>query len=222
MEKEKGTLKHKLANIIGLIMCIVAIPILIVNIMLITKSIIESNKAPDFAGYLPLVTLTDSMNPEIKGGDLMIMKVIEGDEAEIGDIIAFYDPDSKKRSITTHRVIGIKYDDDGNKMYETKGDANNAADRTPVPAENVFALYLSKVDRLGNVVIFVQTPVGVTLLVILPALLFVMYDSGKKYLYAKKVEKENEVLKKENENLKAEIAALNDLKSEVNTLNSTS
>ena len=74
--KSKGWFKndiwHNSLTIVGIIMCVILIPILIVNCTLIVKSFINKEDVPDFGGYLPLIVLTDSMYPEIKGGDLIV------------------------------------------------------------------------------------------------------------------------------------------------------
>ena len=63
--------KQKTLTIIGIVLCVILVPILIVNCTLIIKSFINKDEVPDFAGVVPLIVLSDSMYPDIKKGDLI-------------------------------------------------------------------------------------------------------------------------------------------------------
>ena len=70
--------KHKILTVIGTILCIILLPILIINCTLIVKSY-TSEEVPDVGGYLPLIVLTDSMYPVIESGDLIICHTEEAE-----------------------------------------------------------------------------------------------------------------------------------------------
>ena len=59
-------------------MCIILIPILLINITLIAKSFINKDEVPSIGGVLPIV-LTDSMHPKIESGDLIICHTAEAE-----------------------------------------------------------------------------------------------------------------------------------------------
>lgn len=105
MAKEKTSTAHKILTIVGTVLCIILIPILLINITLIAKSYINKDEVPSIGGTLPLIVLTDSMYPEIESGDLIICRTAEADEIEVKDIISFFDPAGNGASIVTHRVI---------------------------------------------------------------------------------------------------------------------
>ena len=67
---------HKILTIVGWILCIILVPILIINCTLLVKSFVNKDKVPDFGGTLPLIVLTDSMYPDIQSGDLIICKTV--------------------------------------------------------------------------------------------------------------------------------------------------
>ncbi len=50
-------------TIVGIILCVILIPILIVNVIMIIKGFVKSDEVPMIGGYAPLIVLTDSMNP---------------------------------------------------------------------------------------------------------------------------------------------------------------
>ena len=87
-QKEQTTLKHKILSVIGTILCVILIPILAINVTLIAKSYINSEKVPSIGGILPLIVLTDSMYPEIHSGDLIICHTEDAENVKEGDIIS--------------------------------------------------------------------------------------------------------------------------------------
>ena len=90
--KKTADKKQKSLTIIGIIFCLILLPILIVNITLIAKSYIHADEVPSVGGKFPMIVLTDSMYPEIESGDLIICNTAEAEEIAEGDVISFYDP----------------------------------------------------------------------------------------------------------------------------------
>ena len=74
MTKECSPAIHRILTVIGTILCIILVPILIINCILIVKSF-TSEEVPNVAGTLPLIVLTDSMYPVIKSGDLIWKRI---------------------------------------------------------------------------------------------------------------------------------------------------
>ncbi len=195
---------HKILTVIGIVLCVILVPVLIVNCTLIIKSYVNQDEVPDFAGTLPLIVLTDSMYPEIKGGDIIVCKTIDSDDVEVGDVISFYDPDGNGTSIVTHKVVEIVPEEDGSISFRTRGINNNTEDRTLVPAEDVVAEYTGiRIPGAGHVAMFMQSTAGLIVCVILPIILFVGYDVLRRKLYEKKHGDDVEALKAELEALRA-------------------
>ena len=205
-EKETSTAMHKVLTVIGTVMCIILIPILIINCTLIVKSF-TSDEVPNVAGTLPLIVLTDSMYPVIQSGDLIICHTAEPEEIQVGDVIAFFDPAGNGASIVTHRVMEI-VEEDGQTKWRTKGDNNNAEDRLLVTADKLVAVYEgTRLAGFGNVALFMQTTPGLIVCVVCPILLLVGYDMIRRRMY----EKAN---KKDTDQLLAELEELRRLKAE--------
>ena len=198
---------NRVLTVIGSIMCIILIPILIVNCTLIIKSFINKDEVPSFGGVLPLIVLTDSMYPDIKSGDLIICKEIDPKEIEVGDVISFYDPAGNGTAVVTHKVIDI-LEEDGKRSFRTKGINNNTEDKLPVSADKVIAEYSGiRIPAAGNVAIFMQTTAGLIICVIVPIVLFVGYDILRRRKYEKTKGDDLEALMAELEALKAANAA---------------
>ena len=205
MNKQENSSKiHKALTIVGIIMCVILVPILIVNCTLLVKSFINKDEVPDFGGTLPLIVLTDSMYPDIKSGDLIICKAVDAKDVEIGDVISFYDPAGKGTSVVTHMVIDI-INEDGKISFKTKGINNNTEDRLPVPEANLIAEYTGiRIPGAGNFAIFMQSTTGLIVCVILPIILFVGYDVIRRRIYEKSKGDDMAALMAELEALKAE------------------
>jgi signal peptidase len=81
---------------------------------------------PKLAGAVPLTVLTNSMEPGLPPGTLVIIKPVEIDDIKIGDVIT-YQIKSGEPGVITHRVIGITPLGD-ERQFTLQGDNNGAAD----------------------------------------------------------------------------------------------
>lgn len=205
MTKEKTLTIHKILTIIGTILCVILIPILIINITLIAKSFINEDEVPSIGGTLPLIVLTDSMYPEIESGDLIICHTAEAKDIKVNDIISFFDPAGNGTSIVTHRVIEI-VEENGEIFFRTRGDYNNTEDKELVPAENLVGVYKTRIAGAGHVAMFMQSTAGLIICVVLPIILLVGYDIIRRRIYEKNNKQDTDALLAELEALRAEKA----------------
>lgn len=181
---KSGDLKHKILTVVGTVLCLILIPILIVNCLLIVRSY-TSDEVPSVGGYLPLIVLTDSMYPVIESGDLIICRTAEPEEIQTGDVIAFFDPAGNGTTIVSHRVTEVT-EKDGKIAWRTKGDNNNTEDRLAVREDKLVAVYEgTRLRGFGNVALFMQTTPGLIVCVVLPLMLLVGYDAIRRKLYEK-------------------------------------
>ena len=205
MVKQKTSTAHKTLTIAGAVLCIILIPILLINITLIVKSYINKDEVPSIGGTFPLIVLTDSMYPEIESGDLIICRTAEADEIEVNDIISFFDPAGNGTSIVTHRVIEI-VEEDGEISFRTCGDNNNIEDKELVPTENLVGVYKMRIAGAGHIAMFMQSTAGLIICVVLPIILLVGYDIIRRRIYEKNNKQDTDALLAELEALRAEKA----------------
>ena len=207
MAKEKASVAHKVLTVIGIVLCVILVPVLLINLTLIAKSYINQSEVPNVAGTLPLIVLTDSMYPEIESGDLIICHTEEPENIQVRDVIAFFDPAGNGSTIVTHRVVEVT-EQNGVLAWRTKGDNNNTEDRLLVTADKLVAVYEgTRLAGFGNVALFMQSTPGLIVCVVCPILLLVGYDMLRRRAY----EKAN---KKDTDQLLAELEELRRLKSE--------
>lgn len=202
----KVSKKHKTLNIIGIILCVILIPILLFNLTIIVKSFTNKDAVPDVGGWFPLIVLTDSMYPVIESGDLIICQTVEPEDVQVGDVISFFDPAGNGTSIVTHRVIEV-VNEGGALMFRTQGDNNNTEDKVLVGAQDVVGTYKSRIAGAGHVAMFMQTTAGLIVCVVLPILLLIGYDVIRRRVYEKNTKSDTDALLAELEALRAEKAA---------------
>lgn len=194
--------KQKILTIIGTILCIILLPILIINCTLIVKSYVNSDEVPSVGGIFPMIVLTDSMYPVIQSGDLIICHTAEAEEIENGDVIVFYDPMGNGTTVVTHRVLEVM-EENGEISFRTKGDNNNAEDQVAVPGDKLLGTYEKRIPGAGNIAMFMQTTPGLILCCVCPIILLVGYDMIRRRSYDKKKQQDTDALLAELEALRA-------------------
>ena len=155
-------------------LCLLMLPIVIINMSMFIQSLIEPDVPPNFLGYTPVIVSSGSMSPEFEVTDLVIVKAPEDAASlEDGTVICYL----SDNSLVTHRIIGQETASDGLMVYITQGDANNAPDRIRVDPSQIVGVYQTHIPELGKFALFMQTPTGITLFVVMPLLaLFALYS----------------------------------------------
>ncbi len=195
--------RQKLLTIIGTILCVILIPILIVNLTLIIKSYVHEDEVPSIGGVSPLIVLTDSMLPEISSGDLIFVSKADPASVQVGDVISFFDPAGNGSSVVTHRVIEL-VTEDGVTKWRTRGDNNNTEDRELVPFENLVGVWEgTRIAGAGHVAMFLQTTPGLIVCVVCPLALLVGYDMLRRKKFEKAQKQDTDALLAELEQLRA-------------------
>lgn len=194
---------QKVKKILSIIVLIILLPVLIVNAVILINSIRNPEEIPSFFGWKPFIVLSGSMEAEICTGDLVIVKEVDPSILKKQDIIAF----KEDEIVITHRIVDI-IEENGIKKYITKGDNNNTQDKGYVVDEQVEGLYQFKITGLGNLAVFIQTPIGMVVSLSIPVLLLILVQmsenkkmQNEKNQKEKNLEKEIEKLKKEKEEL---------------------
>ena len=191
MQKNKEEKQEsKLANIIGTILIIICIPLLIVFLTIAVKANINHDKLPDFMGYKPLICASNSMNNIFEVGDLTITKEVEENELQKGDIITFWN--TEHDTVITHRIEEITTNEEGKKVYVTKGDMNNEIDEEVVEYNQVEGEYIGHIKYIGNLILWIQKPTGLIVAFLIPVLICAIvyrHNLKRKEIKSKRTEK---------------------------------
>lgn len=205
MDKETNAKLHKILTIVGIVLCVILVPMLIVNCTLIIKSFVNKDEVPTFGGVMPLIVLTDSMYPDIKSGDIIFCREVDAEDVEVGDVISFFDPvGGGSTAIVTHKVRD-KYEENGKIYFKTYGINNNTDDKVPVSEDKLVGRWIegARLGGAGNVALFMQTTAGFIVCVFLPLVLLVGYDIIRRRMYDKNKGEDMATLMAELEALKA-------------------
>lgn len=165
--------RKKRANTFGKILYIILI-ILIYNLVLVGISFISKHDFNGFFGYKAYNITTNSMEPNINIGDIIIVKnVKKEDSLKTGDIISF----RKNGEIITHRIIDI-IETNGEKRYITKGDNNNIPDLEKLSFSQIEGIKVISIPYLGRIVEFLENQI-IFLILILIILIIYLYRLNK-------------------------------------------
>jgi signal peptidase len=154
--------------------------VLLVILLLLTLSLAISSKlsggAPKILGYEILEVLSGSMEPHIQTGSVIAVKPgIDKSLLKVGDIVTYKTTDNPNMLIT-HRVIEVQ-NKGTQRLFTTKGDANDAPDRQPIPDEQIVAKYINiTIPYVGYFIHFEKTTAGIITLLIVPGTILVMWQ----------------------------------------------
>lgn len=115
--------------------------------------------------------VSGSMEPSIKTGSIVLTQPVSPSSLRVGDVVAFTSP-SNSRDVILHRITGIKSTDP--LRFETKGDNNDTADPWDLMDVGVLGRQILSIPYLGHITAFIRTPLGFALLIIVPAVLFII------------------------------------------------
>lgn len=176
-------MKSKVKKVLNAIIDVIVVLILVVSILMVVLSLTtKSQGVPNIFGYAPMSVESYSMEPTINKGDLIIGKVTNDYDYdyEVGDIVTFPIEIDGIQTYNTHRIIEV-IEDDGIIYYKTQGDnkdTNPIADEEMQTSDTIVALYTgTKIPAIGNFFGFIRTQLGFFLCVLLPMILFFVYEA---------------------------------------------
>lgn len=187
-------MKKKATKVVNVIVDILIILVLLVSVFILVSVLTTTNGGkgvPNIFGKAPIGVLTDSMKGDkpdnFNKGDLIICDVVDSNANNTfkeGDVITFRaDIDSDgKEDLVTHRIYKVTE----NGSFQTKGDANTTFDQNPaatttlapVYKEDVLARYSGfKIGGVGTAINFLRSPQGFFLIILLPMIIFFIYQA---------------------------------------------
>ena len=136
----------------------------------------DDQNVASILGYTPLVVETDSMIPTFESGDLIFIKKCDTSKLKEGDIITFHTIIDNQYALNTHRIQKID-EANGVRSYTTIGDNNNGvADQHVISDGDIVGKYIGHVSGLGKVMNFLSSSMGFLIVIVLPMLLFFIYQ----------------------------------------------
>ena len=213
-------------------LCVLMLPLLLMNIVLIFKSIIHPNDLPTIFGYKPLIVLSDSMYPTIKKGDLIFTQVVDVKDLKPGDVITYreYEDDGKTLgTVVTHKIYDITTETDGEHagqlkfrtyginnqrqadgkiQYNENGEMVVINMDDAVYAPQIEGRYTSKINGLGSFIYWMQGTWGLIGGIGIPLVAFIVYEFIKRNEEIKAQRASNASATNELEELRKKLADL--------------
>lgn len=136
----------------------------------------DNQNVSDIMGYTPLVVKSDSMAPTFRAGDLIFIKKCDTSTLKEGDIICFHTIIDNEYALNTHRIQKIEESGDA-RSYTTLGDNNNGiADAHIISDGDIVGKYVGHLQNAGKVMDFLSSSIGFLIVIVLPMLLFFIYQ----------------------------------------------
>jgi len=151
-------------------------------------------------GFSFFEVITDSMEPEILVGEIVIVRRINPELLEIGDVISFFD----NEKINTHKIIYI-----GEYNVITRG-INASGEDAPVLFDAIIGRVVANSMTLGNFISFLRSWYGFVFLILVPAIGIMIYQTWRFGLKLKEIRQKNATEQLKIDVIKAEIAQLNE------------
>ncbi len=176
---KKGIKKIGAAFVDVIIVALVLLSI-IISISSITAK--ANNGVPDLFGYTPFSVQTNSMHPTMSKGDYIFVEECDNETLQVGDIVTYFTIIEGQRAINTHRIVNV-LNSDGMIQYQTQGD-NKETNPEPdamllAPGDVIGKFTGTKIAKLGSVIDYLSTQMGFFLVILLPVLLFTLYQIYK-------------------------------------------
>ena len=136
----------------------------------------DNQNVSNILGYTPLVVKTNSMSPTFNAGDLIFIRKCDTSKLKEGDIICFHTIIDNEYALNTHRIQKIETVGDA-RSYTTLGDNNNGiADAHIISDGDIVGKYVGDLPKAGKVMDFLSSSIGFLVVIVLPMLLFFIYQ----------------------------------------------
>lgn len=169
--------------------------IILYNVVLLYMSYIDKFDTPSFYIYKAYLISTESMEPELKKGDAIIIKKVAEDQLRVNDIVTF----KINGEIITHRIVRID-EVNSEKFYITKGDNNNVEDSDELRFSDIEGKKIIKIPHLGNIVAGLKNGIVIILVVLIALIMYLnrieMKEKSEARREKKKIEDEKFMGKK--------------------------
>ncbi len=126
---------------------------------------------PKVLGAIPLTVLTQSMEPLLPPGTLIVDQPVKPSDVHLGDVVT-YQIASGKPDVITHRVVRIAMSSEGDETFTFKGDNNAYPDPKAVIPAQIKGRVVYSVPWIGYVSLWMNGPARAVVVPIAAGILF--------------------------------------------------
>ncbi len=137
---------QKIKRIVGSIILIFFVLVLIY--VLLARI---SGNTPTILGHTMLRVSSESMEPELNIGDIIMIKDVEPSTLKKGDVITYHGEEGPVAGkLITHQIVAEPYEENGTYYFTTRGIKEGAIDDPQIEDGQIMGKVLYKVPILGS------------------------------------------------------------------------
>ncbi|MBQ1977306.1 MAG: signal peptidase I [Ruminococcus sp.] len=132
-----------------------------------------SGNTPSLFGYSMLRVSSDSMEPELKVGSIILVKDEDPANLQKGDVITYHgEKGSVAGKLITHQIVAEPYEEDGTYYFTTRGIRSGAIDDPEIEDRQIVGKVLFKIPILGSLYDFFTSSLGLIAIIALIIIAF--------------------------------------------------
>lgn len=176
-------LVRRTGKILGTVFTVVVSLLIVAALAIAIAERRAPGPAPTVVGHEFMTVLSGSMTPTFDTGDVIVDRPVtpaQANDLHVGQIITFRTSYiyNGKPLLITHRIVGVfkvknRATGQVQRLYVTKGDANNVEDKGTQSAQSIVGVYEFRIPKLGYFASFMRTPIGFGIFVVAPALFLI-------------------------------------------------
>ena len=144
---------------------------LIICLSLFVVTLRFLGESPTVFGYSCYYVLTQSMEPEIMAGDMILGKSTNPEDLKVGDIVTYTGETGEvKDKVITHKIVEIRED-----SFVTQGIANNIPD-PPIDSSQILSRYVGKIPFAGKLFSVINSKLGFIFLIVTPLCMLIVNE----------------------------------------------
>lgn len=143
---------------------------------------------------------TDSMEPIIAAGDIVVVKKINPKDIEVGDIMAFSVDitGDGENDVVVHYIAEVNTFND-ELVFKTKPHVSDLQDSWTIEESDLIGIYKYQINGVGNILSFATSWVGIGIILFDILIISIGYDIlfGSKKKKTKSIDEDNEEISNE-------------------------
>ena len=157
------------------IMVIIAVGMMIFTVVSVNTF---NRNDRDLFGYRAYIVLSDSMSAtDFDAGDLILVKQVDPNTLQPGDIIAYTSQNSENYGETvTHKIRSLTTNENGEPGFITYGTTTNTDDEAVVTFPFILGKYEMRLPKVGTFFQFVRSTTGYIVCILVPFMILILYQ----------------------------------------------
>ena len=127
--------------------------------------------------------VSNNLDNQFDKFDLIVIEKVSENDLKLYDVISYM---NDKGTTIIHRIVDINTNEDGKKVFTTRGDSNgeDAVDSFKSTIDDIQGRYINKkIPMVGMFVMFLQSPIGMASIVAMLYCLFMVDRLNAKVIY---------------------------------------